>query len=342
MRYLAARLGWALFVVWAVVTITFFVEAVLPADPARIAAGAQARPADVARIRTQLGLDKPIGERYAIYLRRLVHLAPTGSAPDKVGSELAKEHAGCVAIGPLHIDLGKSYEQRRPVATILAERLPRTALLAVCAVFVQLWIGVFCGIFAATRKGTKVDTGVIAVSLLGVSAPTFIIGLLLQFVFGHKLRWLPLDGFGQTTLEHAESVILPALTLGIFGAAFYTRLVRDEMIVLLRSDYVRTASAKGASRIRVVFVHAFRNALVPLATVVALDLGTLVGGAIVTETLFRWPGLGALSVTALIDRDGPVVMGTVLVTSCAIVLANLVADAAHIVLDPTLRKTTRV
>ncbi len=341
MRYLAGRLGWALFVVWAVITITFFVEAVLPADPARIAAGAQARPADVARIRTQLGLDKPIGERYAIYLRRLVHLAPTADAPGDA-ARLALEHAGCVSLGPLHVDLGKSYEQRRPVATILAERLPRTAFLAICAVFVQLWIGVFCGVFAATRKGTKADTGVVVVSLLGVSAPTFILGLLLQFVFGHKLRWLPLDGFGQTTLDHIKSVILPALTLGIFGAAFYTRLVRDEMIVLLKSDYVRTASAKGASRIRVVFVHAFRNALVPLATVVALDLGTLVGGAIVTETLFRWPGLGALSVTALVDRDGPVVMGTVLVTSCAIVLANLVADAAHIVLDPTLRKTTRV
>ncbi|HEX7663701.1 MAG TPA: ABC transporter permease [Polyangiaceae bacterium] len=337
MKYLAGRLGWAIFVVWAVVTITFFVEAVLPADPARMAAGAQARPADVARIRTQLGLDKPVGERYAIYLRRLVHLAPSEETP-----ATAKEHAGCVTFGPVHVDLGRSYEQRRPVATILAERLPRTALLAICAVFVQLLIGAISGIFAATRKGTAVDTGVVAVSLLGVSAPTFILGVLLQFVLGHKLRLLPLDGFGQTNTEHALSVILPSLTLGIFGAAYYTRLVRDEMIVLLKSDWVRSARAKGASNLRVVFVHAFRNALVPLATVVALDLGTLVGGAIVTETLFRWPGLGALSVTALVDRDGPVVMGTVLVTSCAIVLANLVADAAHVVLDPTLRKTTRV
>lgn len=333
MRFLASRLAWALFIVWSVVTITFFVEAVLPSDPARMVAGAQARPVDVDRIRTQLGLDQPILTRYAIYMRRLAHLAPTDEAA------AAKEHAGCVAIGPIHFDLGRSYDQRRPVATILGERLPRTALLAFAAMLVQLVIGIFSGTFAALRKGTSLDSGVIAVSLVGVSAPTFILGLLLQFVFGHKLRWLPLDGFGRTTAEHVESVILPALTLGIFGAAYYTRLVRDEMIVLMKADYVRTARAKGASFLRAVFVHAMRNALVPLATVVAMDLGALVGGAIVTETLFRWPGLGALSVTALVNRDGPVVMGTVIVTSCAIVLANLLVDGAYVLLDPRIRRS---
>ncbi|MGH7284188.1 MAG: ABC transporter permease, partial [Polyangiaceae bacterium] len=322
MKFLLSRLGWAIFVVWSVVTITFFVEAVLPSDPARMVAGAQARPVDVDRIRQQLGLDAPIATRYAIYMRRLVHLAPADAHAS------AKDHVGCVTFGPVHVDLGRSYDQRRPVATILGERLPRTVALAIAAMFVQLTIGIFSGVIAALRKGTTLDTGVVAMSLLGVSAPTFILGIFLQFLFGHKLRWLPLDGFGSTTPEHLKSIVLPALTLGIFGASYYTRLVRDEMIVLMRTDYVRTARAKGASPLRAVLLHALRNALVPLATVVAMDLGALVGGAIVTETLFRWPGLGALSVTALVNRDGPVVMGTVIVTSCAIVLANLVADGA--------------
>jgi len=334
MKYFFGRLAWALFVVWAVVTITFFVESVLPSDPARMVAGAQARPADVERIRVQLGLDQPVWTRYAIFMRRLVHLAPTDKA-----DENSKAHAGCVSLGLLHVDLGRSYEQRRPVAKILGERLPRTVALAICAVFVQLTIGLFFGVIAALRKGRSLDTALVAASLLGVSAPTFILGVLLQFIFGHKLRWLPLDGFGSTMIEHAKSVVLPALTLGIFGAAYYTRLIRDEMIVLMQEDYVRTARAKGAGTFRIVLVHALRNALVPLATVVALDLGALVGGAIVTETLFRWPGLGALSVTALVDRDGPVVMGTVIVTSCAIVIANLIADLAYFTLDPRVRKT---
>ena len=333
MKFLLSRLAWALFVVWSVVTIAFFVEAVLPSDPARMAAGAQARPVDVDRIRKQLGLDAPIATRYAIYVRRLVHLAPSNEAA------AAKEHQGCVALGLVHLDLGRSYDQRRPVATILSERLPRTVALAFAATIVQLVIGIFSGVIAALRKGTRLDTGVVAASLVGVSAPTFILGIFLQFLFGHKLRWLPLDGFGRTTAEHVKSIVLPALTLGIFGASYYTRLVRDEMIGLMKTDYVRTARAKGASFLRAVFVHALRNALVPIATVVALDLGALVGGAIVTETLFRWPGLGALSVTALVNRDGPVVMGTVIVTSCAIVIANLVADAAYVLLDPRVRRS---
>jgi peptide/nickel transport system permease protein len=334
MKYFAGRFAWAIFVVWSVVTLTFFVESVLPSDPARMVAGAQARPADVEKIRGQLGLDQPVWTRYAIFMRRLVHLAPREN-----GSEEIKAHAGCVSLGLLHVDLGRSYEQRRPVATILAERLPRTLALALCAVSVQLAIGLFSGVIAALRKGRALDTTLVAASLIGVSAPTFVLGVILQFVFGHKLRWLPLDGFGSTFADHARSVILPALTLGIFGASYYTRLIRDEMIVLMKEDYVRTARAKGAGTFRIVVVHALRNALMPLATVVALDLGALVGGAIVTESLFRWPGLGALSVTALVDRDGPVVMGTVIVTSCAIVIANLIADAAYFTLDPRVRRT---
>jgi peptide/nickel transport system permease protein len=164
-----------------------------------------------------------------------------------------------------------------------------------------------------------------------------LIGLALQFVLAHRLRLLPLDGFGDTAAEHVVCIILPALTLGIYGAAYYTRVVRDELIGAVKLDHVRTARAKGLPMWRVWIRHALRNALVPLVTLIGLDLGALVGGAIVTETLFRWPGLGALTVSALLDRDAPVIMGTVIVSSAAIVLANLVVDVSYAILDPRVR-----
>jgi peptide/nickel transport system permease protein len=332
--HLSRRFLWAVFVLWAVITSTFFVNNVLPSDPARMVAGAQARPQDVARIRTQLGLDRPILEQYGIYVSRLVHIGPIMSGASKG----ATEHATCATLGPLHFDLGKSYQQRRAVVTILAERLPRTLLLAFAAVLVQILIGVSSGMIAARKRGTLVDRTAVAISLLGISAPTFVLGLVLQFVLAHKLRVLPLDGYGFSIADHLVSVILPALTLGFFGAAFYTRIVRDELISLLQQDYVRTSRAKGLSETAILFRHALRNALVPLVTIIGLELGGLVGGAIVTETLFRWPGIGALSVTALLDRDGPVILGTVLVTSAAVVFSSMVVDALYVALDPRVRK----
>jgi peptide/nickel transport system permease protein len=329
-KRLLSRVAWSIVIVWAVTTLAFVINNVLPSDPARMAAGQQARPADVDRVRKQLGLDQPLRVQYARFMRRLVHLGP---APQATG-----EHATCAAVWRLHVDLGKSYQQRRPVTTILGERFPRTLMLAVAAVLVQVLLGAGAGIAAAVKKGSWADAGLVGMSLLGISAPTFVLGLLLQFVLAHRLKLLPLDGFGQTTTEHARSLVLPALTLGIFGAAYYTRLMRDEMIVLLKQDYIRTARAKGLSPLRVVLVHGLRNALMPLATVVALDLGGLMGGAMVTETLFRWPGLGSLSVNAMLDRDGPVMLGTVILTSTAIVLSSVAADFAYLLLDPRVRR----
>ncbi|MET0594126.1 MAG: ABC transporter permease, partial [Polyangiaceae bacterium] len=158
-----------------------------------------------------------------------------------------------------------------------------------------------------------------------------------QYVLAYRLRWLPLDGFGTTTGEHVASVVLPALTLGVAGAAYYTRLVRGDMIDALRQDYVRTARAKGVRPFGVIVRHALRNVLLPLVTVVGLDLGVLLGGAVVAEKLFRWPGLGQLSVDAVFDRDNPVVLGVVIVTSSAIVLANLAVDLSYALLDPRVR-----
>ena len=244
-------------------------------------------------------------------------------------------HVNCAAILPgLHVDLGRSYSLNQPVVAVLAVRIPRTLLLALAVVFIQSTIGVLIGVFAARFRSSLFDRAAVASTLVGISAPTFVIGLVLQFVFAYKLHLLPLDGFGQTAAEHARSLVLPAVTLGVFGVAYYTRLVRQEVIEYLRHDYIRTARAKGLSEGTIVIRHALRNALAPLIAVLGLDVGALVGGALVTESIFRWPGLGQLSVNALLNRDGPLIVGTVIVASVAIVLSNALADVCTVVLDP--------
>jgi len=329
---LGRRLAWAVFVVWATVTLAFVVSHALPSDAARMVAGPQARPQDIARIRSELGLDQSLWVQYARFMSRLVHVAPAGTP------EGDKAHATCAPlVGRLHLDLGKSAQQRRPVVTILAERMPRTVVLALAAAFVQVLLGVSAGVLAASRKKTAIDHLAVGASLLGISAPTFVIGLFFQWFFAHRLGLLPLDGWGDTFMGHVASVILPALTLGVFGAAYYTRMVRDEMIGQLGQDYVRTARAKGLSRSAVVIRHALRNALMPIVTILGLDIGTLIGGAIVTESIFRWPGIGSLSVTAMLDRDGPVIMGCVLVTAVAVVLSTMAVDFVYAALDPRVR-----
>jgi peptide/nickel transport system permease protein len=308
---LAARLLFSIFTVWAVVTLAFFINQSLPADPARAMAGPQARPADVARIREQLGLNRPIWVQYRIFLGRLLHVARAGD--DR------REHASCARLGALHIDLGMSYQVRQPVIGVIAERLPRTFFLAIAAMLVRVAGGVAAGLLAAVRRNTLWDYGTVTATLVGISAPTFLTGLFLQYVFAYRLRLLPLDGFGLTMGEHAVCIVLPALTLGVSGAAYYARLVR------------------GVPPSGVIVRHVLRNALLPLVTVVGLDLGALLGGAIVTEKLFRWPGLGQLSVDAVFDRDAPIIMGTVIVASTAIVLANVLVDLSYALLDPRVR-----
>ena len=329
LRIVATRMGWAVFSVWAVVTLAFFLNHGLPADPARAIAGPQARPADVARIRTQLGLDRSVWTQYRLFAGRLVHRAST--EPN------AKAHASCESAGPLHFDLGTSYQRRKPVLRVIADRFPRTLHLALAALAVQIVLGVGAGVMAAARLRTSWDRGTMTMSLLGISAPTFLVGILLQYVIAYRLRWLPLDGYGQTSGEHLASIVLPALTLGIVGAAYFARLTRAEMIDILRQDFVRTARAKGVGPAGVVVRHALRNALLPLVTALGIDFGVLIGGAVVTEKLFRWPGMGQLSVDAVFDRDAPVVLGVVILTSSMIIVTNLVVDLSYAFLDPRTR-----
>lgn len=325
---LLRRLAWSLVTIWAIATTTFFVYGVLPEDPARIMAGPQARPRDVARLRQQLGLDQPLGRRYALYLGNLV----------RVGAPAEAKPGATFALGPLHVDLGQSYFKRRPVAVLIRDALPATLLLGALALAVQLVIGVSAGAIAARHRNTALDGGIVAATLLGVSAPTFLTGLLLQHVLGRTLGWLPLDGYGAGVGGTLRAAVLPALTLGLFGAAYYTRLVRDELITLAGADHVRTARAKGLSGAAVLFKHLLRNALLPLSTVVGLDVGALVSGAIVTEKLFRWPGIGSLTVDAIVEHDGPVIMGVVLLSATAVVISGVVVDVVYTLLDPRVRK----
>ncbi len=332
LQYLARRILWAVLVIFAVTTATFVLVRALPSDPARMVAGPQARPADVARLRVQLGLDRSIAVQYAIFLRRLVHVGPSRFEP-----KATPEHATCGALGPVHFDLGRSYQQRRPVVTVLADRLPKTAVLALAAVTISVLLGVASGLVAALRRNTWIDTTTVALALVGISAPTFLLGVALQYVFAYQLGVLPLNGEGQGFLEGMRHLALPALTLGLFGAAYYTRLVRSELLDLLRADWVRTARAKGASTLRAITVHALRNALVPIVTVIGLELGALLGGAVITEQLFSWPGIGSLAVRAMRERDGPIIVGTVLVGATAIVVASVVVDLVYALLDPRIR-----
>jgi len=331
-QFVLRRVAWAALVVFLVITATFVLNRAIPSDPARMVAGPQARPADVANIRRQLGLDRSIAEQYGIFLTRLVHVGPRAFDPKKT-----PEHATCGHLGAVHLDLGRSYQQRRPVVAIIADRLPRTVVLALAAVSISVILGVASGLVAALRRNTWLDTATVSLALIGISAPTFVLGVALQWLLAYQLHLLPLNGGGEGLIDGAKHLALPALTLGIFGAAYYTRLVRGEMVEQLKADYVRTARAKGVGGFRVVVVHTLRNALVPIVTVVGLELGGLLGGAVITEQLFSWPGIGALAVRAMRDRDGPVIVGTVLVGAVSIVVASLVVDLLYALLDPRIR-----
>ena len=321
------RLGWALLVVVGVGTLAFFIARALPGDPARMLVGPQARPADVARARQIYGLDRSTGEQYLRFWSRLAHPANDD-----------KTHRTCAKLGPLHIDMGYSYRYRQPVVALIAKKAPKSLELALAALLVQLLVGLGLGIVAARKRGTIYDEASIGLVLLGVSAPAFVLGLALQWLLSHKLGLLPHDGYGATAGEQWLSLILPALTLGIYGAALYARLTRDELSKALDTNYARTARAKGASELRVTIYHALRNAALPIATLMVLDFGALVGGAIVTEKLFRWPGMGAMTVDAMVNRDGPVILGTVMFSAFFIVVATVLVDMLQALLDPRIAR----
>lgn len=307
MRFLARRLAAGVLVLWVVMSGVFLLVNVV-GDPARAALGEKAGAAQLESFRKKHGLDRPLGERYLGYLSDLASLR-----------------------------LGTSYQDEQPVAQLIARRLPRTLLLGVMALGFELVLGLTVGVLAALRRGSWFDTGVMAVSFLGISLPSFVVGLWFLSYFAFRLGWFPIGGFGVDTLDHVRHAVLPALTLAVVGAATYARLMRSELIETLQSDYVRTARAKGLSFGYVVLVHATRNTLLPIVTLLGVSLRILVSGAVITETIFGWPGMGRLAVEAISGLDLPVVLGIVFVACSVVQLGNVLTDLALVALDPRLR-----
>ncbi|MFT5681555.1 MAG: peptide/nickel transport system permease protein [Myxococcota bacterium] len=306
--FLSRRIFWFVITLWLVVSASFFLAFVVPADPVRLAVGPHASPEVIERVRIELKLDQPLLIQYGHYLS-----------------------------GVLQGDLGFSYRTREPVTAALARALPNTAMLAVGASIFQVLVGVPIGLFAAMRRKTTADLGAMAFALLGISAPTFLTGLGLMYVFGFQLNMFPLGGQGEGLVDLVRSAVLPSLTLGIAGAAYYSRLTRGEYLDIAGKDFMRTARAKGLPERTIVLKHGMRNALIPVVTFFGIDLGTLLGGAVVTETIYAWPGIGKLAIDSVMNQDIPVMLGTVLVASFCIVLANLLVDLIYATLDPRIR-----
>ncbi len=301
MTYVAHRAAGSLLVLLAVSLIAFLALGMAPGDAATALAGESASAAQLADLRTDLGLDRTPLARYGAFLRGLVTRGY----------------------------LGRSLVGGRPVMELVLERLPYTIGLALAAVTLAAALGGLGGTLAALRSGTLLDTTVMAGAALGVAIPTFWSGLLLILLFSLRLRWLPVTG-----AESPAHLILPAVTLALPTAAAVARLVRSGLLDVLGTDYVRTAHAKGLTQHRVVVGHVLRNGLLPVTSVLGLQLGHLLGGAFIVETIFGWPGLGRLAVQAIFDRDEPVVLGAVLVAATMYLLVNLVVDVAHGWLDP--------
>lgn len=322
----------SLLIVWGVTTASWFLTALLPGDPVQVVLGPNASPADVDRARALWGFDEPLPKRYVRFMARVVH---TSAEP---AGEASTEHATCASLGAgLHVDLGKSHIYNQPVTALIHKKLPASLRLALAAMVVQIAIGVGLGILAGMRAGSRIDEVLVAASAALSAAPTFVLGLVLQYLLAHRLGWVPLDGLGLTPEDEARALVLPALTLGIYGAAVLTRFVRAELASALAEPFVRTARAKGASVTRAAIVHALRTSLGPIAQLTVLELGALIGGAIVTERLFRWPGLGDMSVAAIQNRDAQALVGVTLVASVAMVAATAIADLVSIALDPRQR-----
>jgi peptide/nickel transport system permease protein len=303
LEFILSRLISALLVILGVVTLVFLLIHLVPGDPVQAMLGERAATTDIEALREQLGLNQPLFVQWYSYI-----------------------------IAILQGDLGQSLYSKQPIADMLWQRIPATLELAIAALLVALVIALPLGSIAALHKDSVYDYGAMSFSLLGVSIPNFWMGPLLIIVFSLQLGWLPVSG------RHGwESLILPALTLGTALAAILARMVRSTLLEVLKEDYIRTARAKGLSPSAVIIHHALRNAALPIITIIGLQLGHLLGGAVITEVIFSWPGIGQLTVEAIQRRDYPVVQACVLLISVVYVLVNTSTDIIYALLDPRVR-----
>ncbi|HEY9350229.1 MAG TPA: ABC transporter permease [Acidothermales bacterium] len=304
-RYIARRLFQLVLVVLGATLVLFCCLFVLPGDPVGSLGGDRVRdPAVVEELRERYGLDDPLVVQYGNYVFRT-----------------------------LRGDLGEDYTQRRPVSEVLAPKFVNSAKLAVVAITFDVIIGFTAGIIAALKRYSPTDVIVTILTTCAIGFPTFVIGLLLQNIFAVQLGWLPLFGMN----DGFASYVLPALTLALVDAALVARLMRSTMLETLRADYVRTATAKGLARSRVVLKHVMRNSVIPVLTYLGISFGALLGGAIITESIFNWDGIGLALVVAIQQQNNPIIIGVVTYGVLIFVLLNLVVDLAYAALDPRIR-----
>jgi peptide/nickel transport system permease protein len=309
--YIVRRILATIPVMAVVALFVFSLLYIAPGDPAAVIAGDQATPADVERIRQNLGLDRPFLVRFGEWVWRI-----------------------------LQGDLGVSIFTNLPVSTMIAQRVQPTLSLMVLTLILAVTIAVPMGVLAAWKQGTLLDRAVMGFAVLGFSVPVFVVGYLLAYVFALELDWLPVQGY--TSLDQGlwpwlENLILPAVALGGVYIALIARITRATMLEVLQQDYIRTARAKGAGQGSILFLHALKNAAVPIVTVIGIGVALLIGGAVVTESVFAIPGLGRLTVDAILRRDYPVIQGVVLLFSFVYVLVNLLIDILYTFLDPRIR-----
>ena len=308
-KYIIKRLLMLIPVIIGVTFIVFFILNLTPGDPAVIILGDQATEEQLAMKREELGLNDPLLVRYVNYM-----------------------------FGLLHGDLGTSYRNSIPVWNQVAERLPNTALLAVCGIFISLLVGIPIGIISAKKQYSLIDNVTMVFALIGVSMPNFWSGLLLTMVFALSLGWLPSQGMGSGGfIPVLKSLILPSVTLGMQSTAMVARMTRSSMLEVIRQDYISTARAKGVSERIITFQHMLRNALIPIITAVGLQFGSLLGGAMLVETVFSWPGLGRLMVDSIKSKDIPIVLGCVIIMATMFSLVNLLVDIIYAFVDPRIK-----
>ena len=304
LRSLLVRLGYTLPVLWLVVSVVFLLIHIVPGDPVEQMLGEGARPADISALRHAYGLDRPLGAQYVHYWR-----------------------------GVLHGDLGRSIRLNDSVTHLVLTRYPFTVELTAAALVLALLLAIPAGISAALHRGQARDHVLSVVSLLGLSFPSFALGPILILLVSIKLGWLPVSGAGD--LPH---LVLPAVTMGSALAAILTRMVRTSMLEELGQDYIRTARAKGLPERTVVYKHALRNAMIPVVTVIGLQFGALLAGAIVTEKIFAWPGIGRLTIDAISNRDYALVQGCLLCIGLTYVAVNFLTDLVYSALNPRIRQ----
>ena len=310
-RYVLRRFIAMIPVLFLVSVIVFSLLHLTPGDPATTILGEEATPENLAALRHELGLDQPLPVQYVRWLADV-----------------------------LQGDLGRSLRTNKPVSESIMERLPVTLELTFLAIVISLIIAIPVGIISAMRRNSAVDATSTAIALMGVSLPNFFLAILLIFLFSVRLGWLPPIGytpFLEDPIDNLKRMAMPAITLGTALAAIVMRMTRSSLLEVLDQDYIRTARAKGLRESRMIRVHAMKNAMIPVVTIVGLQVGGLLGGAIITETIFVQPGIGRLLVDAIFQRDFPIVQGVVLFASVAFLMANLAVDLAYAYLDPRIR-----